>query len=138
MANLLFLFFIGWCSSAPLPSGKIELTIPNLKNGKGALLICLFSQKEGFPSDPKQSMRRWKVPVSQKVTLSNIPKGRYALSIVHDEDGNNAMTYNLVQMPKEGFAFSNHRPMLLQRPDFEKALFIHDQELTSLSLPLRY
>lgn len=101
-------------------------------------MISLFKNSEGFPSDPKKSLRSWKLPVSSKIVLPDVPSGKYAIAVMHDEDGNNTMTYNFMKLPKEGFAFSNHPATLLQIPDFEKALFSHERETTSLSLRLRY
>lgn len=131
---LLVSFFLTYMPNG----GRIELTITNLKNNKGTLLICLFDREEGFPSDVSRSMKQWKVPVSPTVILEQIPAGKYALAIMHDEDGNNAMTYNRFSFPKEGFGFSNYSASLLQRPDFHKALFEHRHTGTHLRLKLRY
>lgn len=118
-------------------SGKIHLRIPNLKNQKGSLLICLYNRKDGFPDDVSQSVKQWKMPVSAHISLGAIPPGRYAIAVMHDEDGNNQMTYNLIHLPKEGFGYSNYEARLLQMPDFDKAVFQH-QESTELAIPLRY
>ena len=138
MVSFLFLFLGFFSVNEHTPSGKIELNIKNLKNHKGSILISLFNQNEGFPDNPKKSFRNWKVHPTSIITLSEIPKGQYALSIVHDEDGSNGMTYNLVKMPKEGFGVSNYELAFLQKPDFRNAVFAHHQKVTSLSIRLRY
>ena len=138
MFILLFLLFLLFPTVENSDTGKIELKINNLKNKKGALLINLFARKEGFPDDPKQSIRSWKMQPSSAITLSNIPNGAYALVVMHDEDGDNAMTYNYLNIPKEGFGFSGYRARLLERPDFKKALFSHRYPETLIDIQLRY
>lgn len=57
------------------------------------------------------------------VTFENIPAGKYAINILHDEDNNGKIKKGLL-LPIEGIGFSNFESIgFLNRPTFTKAAF---------------
>lgn len=133
--NLIFLIWSWWigCENQLLTSNpitqknKVDLTIEieNAKNERGKFLVLLFSTAEGFPGDSRQSVFSGDFPVSKTIVIADLPLGRYALSIVHDENGDGKLKTNWLGIPQEGYSFSNAKGKLLERPDFQKALFTH-------------
>jgi len=118
--------------------GDLVLKLSELRNKKGKILINLFSSDKGFPDNEKNVFKFWVEEPKQKITLTNIPAGNYALSLLHDEDGNRKMTTNFLGFPKEGFAFSNFKASLLNIPKFEEAKFEHKKTGTVLQLKIIY
>lgn len=54
----------------------------------------------------------------------DVPPGVYAVSVLHDEDGDRELDTNLFGMPTEGWAVSrNLGPSGLSAPSFEDARF---------------
>jgi uncharacterized protein (DUF2141 family) len=137
MFFLIFLLLIPSGLSAAV-NGDIILRIKNLKYKKGKILVALFQSPEGFPGDDKQSVKSWVLEPGKEFVLQDIPPGRYALSVLHDTDGNLRMSSNILGIPKEGFGFSGREPSFLSFPDFKKSAFDHPAGGTVLEINLHY
>jgi uncharacterized protein (DUF2141 family) len=60
---------------------------------------------------------------SSSITFKDLPRGVYAVNILHDEDSNGKIDKGLL-LPKEGIGFSNYTSIgLTHRPDFSGASF---------------
>ena len=116
--------------------GDIVLKFGKLKNKKGKILISIFNSADGFPENEKKAYKSWVEDPKDEIVLKDIPAGNYALTLLHDEDANFKMTYNLFQYPKEQFAFSNIKSMVLKIPSFEKTRFLHKKEGTILEIKM--
>ena len=57
------------------------------------------------------------------VTFEDLPYGTYAITILHDENGNLKVDANFLGIPKEGYGFSNNARNLFRAPKFEEAKF---------------
>ncbi len=56
-------------------------------------------------------------------TNDNLPKGKYAINIIHDENSNGKIDMGYF-LPKEGIGFSNFKKLnIANRPSFSKASF---------------
>jgi uncharacterized protein (DUF2141 family) len=116
----------------------LVLKLSKLHSKKGKILINIFSSEKGFPDDEKKSYKFWIEEPKEEIILKNIPPGTYALSLLHDEDGNFKMTYNFFKFPIEGFAFSNFEASIFNLPKFEEAKFEHKKNGTVLQLKVIY
>ena len=64
------------------------------------------------------------------VIFNNIPKGNYAVFILHDENKNGKIDKKFI-LPIEGIGFSNYQNInLTNRPSFSKASFKIDKNLS--------
>lgn len=60
---------------------------------------------------------------SSTITFTDIPTGKYAVNILHDENKNGKIEKGLI-FPKEGIGFSNFQSIgFSNRPNFSKASF---------------
>lgn len=60
---------------------------------------------------------------SSTITFTNLPKGKYAINILHDENENGKVNKGFM-LPKEGIGFSNYESIgMRNRPKFSKASF---------------
>jgi uncharacterized protein (DUF2141 family) len=142
---MLFFSIIFYLSTIFIPlegnnfnQGDLVLKLSKLQNKKGKILINIFSSEKGFPDDEKKSFKFWVEDPKEEIILKNIPPGNYALSLLHDEDGNFKMTYNFFKFPREGFAFSNFDASIFNLPKFEEAKFEHKKNGTVLHLKVIY
>ena len=94
-----------------------------LRSAKGALRLCLTKNAAFFPdckADP-QAVRK-SVAAGRAVALGGLAPGRYALSVVHDENGNGKLD-KLGFVPREGFGFSNNPAIRFGPPRFDAVTF---------------
>lgn len=105
----------------------LTIEISGLKNAKGKILLLLFSGPAGFPDQSEKSIFSGDFNPGKPIRIPAIPEGNYALTLVHDEDGNGRLNTNFLGVPQEGYSFSNARGKWLERPEFTKAVFAHRQ-----------
>jgi len=122
-------------------SGTITVHIKGLKNPDGMLGVALYTTKNGFPDKPEQALA---TKVSKNgsdsfaATFENIPYGTYAVSVLHDENGNGKMDKGFFGIPKEGFGVSNNPKIRRGPPSFNEALFSLDTSKLELSISMNY
>ena len=111
---LLLLVLCPSCIRRPEPmlavgSGEIELSLLGFRNSNGQALVSLFRDPEGFPDRIEQSVVTLKVNIDGEralVRLGPFPWGRYAISLLHDENGDGQMNSSWLGTPLEGFGFA--------------------------------
>jgi uncharacterized protein (DUF2141 family) len=104
---------------------EVSVVVTGLRNAKGQVLACLTAQPKGFPDCRKDpAARNAVVPAGTEVRINfgAVPAGRYAISMIHDENANRKMDMALM-MPKEGYGFSRDAPVRMGPPKFDKAAF---------------
>jgi uncharacterized protein (DUF2141 family) len=127
-------------AGAGQPGGEVSLTVTGLRSDKGQVLICLTREARAFPdcSDSKDA-RSAIVPATRpQATFANLPQGRYAISVLHDENGNGRADKTLGLIPREGFGFSRDAPVRMGPPKFEQAAFDIGGQGISQSIRMRY
>lgn len=113
---------------------SLTVEVHNLRNSKGVIQFALYN-KEGSIPDERYTKYYKKVigeisDGSLSVTFVNLPSGKYAVNILHDEDKNGKIDKGLI-LPKEGIGFSNYKSIgLSNRPKFSKASFDLTSDMT--------
>ena len=111
----------------------LKVTVNSLRNSKGVVLFLLYN-KDGSIPDKKLTKYYKKLTGtitsgSSSITFENIPQGKYAIAIIHDENINGKID-KVFFLPKEGIGFSNYQSINLRnRPNFSKASFYMDSNL---------
>ena len=128
---------------APIPVGAGDLVVElsGMHNDSGVALVSLFTSPAGFPDVPERALANLNAPIVDgraTVTFARLPWGRYALSVLHDENGNGRMDTGLLGIPEEGHAASNNVDRRFGAPSFEEAVFVFDRERLVLPITLRY
>lgn len=127
------------CSTLLLQAEVAHYTLTvktdGLKNSQGEVQFSLYN-KDGSIPDKKlnQYFKTQRVEIRDKnaqVTFKDLPKGKYAVNIFHDENNNHKIDKGMI-MPTEGVGLSNYKTInFINLPDFIKASFSlnHDQEI---------
>jgi len=118
----------------------VSASVTGLRSHKGQVLACLTTNPQVFPNcDKDPSARKLTVPATGEVKLDfgPVPEGRYAISLVHDENGNGKLDTALM-IPREGFGFSRDAPVRMGPPRFDKAAFDVGSENTRMAIKMRY
>ena len=113
---------------------NLTVEIENLRNSKGVVQISLYNKDGSIPDEHyKNYFKMEKVNITSgkaECTFSHLPKGNYAVNILHDENNNGKIDKGLI-LPKEGIGFSNFTSIgLTNRPNFKKASFEFNQNKT--------
>ncbi len=120
--------------------GDISLTVTGLRSTKGQVLVCLTREADHFP-DCSQSAgaRTAVVPATRaQVNFGHLPQGRYAISVLHDENGNGRADKTFGLIPREGFGFSRDAPVRMGPPSFDRAAFAVEGHDIIQSIRMRY
>lgn len=113
---------------------SLTVKVENLRNSKGTVQIALYNKDGSIPDEQyKNYFKMEKVTIingTAQYTFPNLPKGNYAVNILHDENSNGKIDKGLI-LPKEGIGFSNYSSIgLTNRPNFKKASFELNQNKT--------
>ena len=106
---------------------SLTVEVDKLRNSTGTVLFALYNREDAFPDEHYtkylKKLTSKIVNGSASVTFENLPAGKYAVNILHDEDNNGKIKKGLI-LPKEGIGFSNFQSIgFSNRPSFEKASF---------------
>lgn len=120
--------------------GSLTVNVAGLKNAVGQVCFSLFEGSQGFPNDPEAVIAQQCVPAvvggneadgegaaaeTIAVTFDSLEMGTYAVSVLHDEDEDQAVGRGTFGIPTEGFGFSQNPVVQTSAPEFtEAALFV--------------
>ncbi|HNS18574.1 MAG TPA: DUF2141 domain-containing protein [Bacteroidales bacterium] len=117
---------------------RLVVTIRNIKPIKGDLYLGIHRRAEFFYVPDSAVMKR-KLRVSSEaeiIVMEDVPEGRLAIAVYHDENLNGKLDANEIGIPFEGYGFSKN-PKAHGRPKFEQAAFDFNKD-DSLVIQLIY
>lgn len=120
----------------------IHVKILNIRNSTGTVDCALFESPEGFPTEVLRSATNVMVikvrHTQARCDFEDIPPGRYALAVIHDENMNGKLDTTGLGIPTEGYGFSNDVKGLFGAPAFSAASFAYDGRHLDLTISLQY
>jgi uncharacterized protein (DUF2141 family) len=102
----------------------VTVEVSGLRAAKGRVLVALHDDRWAFPSRWERAVASTSIVAQEgtvKATLRLPRPGRFALIVVHDEDGDGRMKKNALGLPREGYA-TGRNASELEFPLFEPAL----------------
>ena len=124
------LFVIFWAvllgSIKYTDTSTVNISLNGISSSKGTIFINLYASENGFPTDMTKAIKSVKLPAEKstmKYIFANLPKGTYAISVMHDENNNGKMDKNLLGIPTEGYCVSNNAKGFMNAPSFSDAKF---------------
>ena len=87
--------------------------------------LCLTRNQAHFPDcnrDPAAVKRSVAAAQAASIRLNGLAEGNYALSVIHDENGNGRLDRSL-GIPREGFGFSRNPRIRMGPPSFDEVRF---------------
>ena len=141
MRLLIAVFFVLLGDLSAEPSGRIVIDLDGIETARGgSILVALFNKADQFPSGAG-AFRKLKLVPGRGVSgvFDNLPEGEYAVSVVHDVNGNEKMDMKWLPFPHpgEGYAISNNATGVMGPPKFSDAKFTVAGEVR-LQLTLKY
>lgn len=122
-----------------VPVARLDVAVDGVRNAKGSLRICLTADPVNFPGcvDDAHAVTR-SVPAGQhSLSFDGLPRGDYALAVIHDENGN-AKLDTFAGIPREGFGFSRNPPIRFGPPRFAAARFALAGDADLQQVRMRY
>lgn len=117
---------------------NLIVTIENLKNLNGDLLIGLYDNASNFPRKVATGKVVKVTEKEMKVTFPDLKPGNYAVSVLHDENQNKDMDQGRLGIPVEGYGFSNNAMGVIGPPSFRKAQFHVSDGDSSITIRMKY
>lgn len=129
--------------TANTPGGTtVSITLSSMRDHKGMIRACLTASPALFPrqcdKDPAARRVMVKAEGADTIVFRDVPPGRYAIALLHDENGNGRMDYSFIGMPKEGYGFSRDAPVRMAPPKFDAAAFDVAGQPVMLTMKVRY
>ena len=119
-------------------AADLTVAIENIRDDSGQVRVGVFDSAAAFP---KHAVEGKSVPASERdssgivrIRFAGLPAGTYAVSAIHDRDGNGKLTTNLVGMPTEPYGFSRQGRAMFGPPAFEEAAFSLPAEGAAVSI----
>ena len=135
------------CLSAPAfsqtaasPSCKLLVHIDGFRNQKGDAGVTVFTSPDGWPENNDKALTHsgHSFTGSSTTLELQLPAGRYAIAVLHDENSNRKLDRNMIGFPKEGFGFSNNPKVNLTAPSFDTAAMQVNCPVTETTIHLIY
>ena len=106
-----------------MPVSDLSLDVAKLRSARGMIRICLTAVPANFPkcSDDAHAVTR-SVPATTHDVSFTLPRGDYAIAVIHDENGNGKLD-TFAGIPREGFGFSRNPKIGFGPPRFKAAQF---------------
>lgn len=114
-------------AAAPAVASAAELTVAvtGLPQETGAIIICLWAQPSGFPdcSKGESTVKSTTAREGATVRFAGLAAGTYAVSVLHDANGDGKLGTNVLGIPNEPIGFSNNVRVRFGPPKFTAAAF---------------
>jgi len=106
---------------------SLTVQVSELRNSKGTVQFALYNREDAFPDEHyKKYFKKLTGEIvngASSVTFENLPGGKYAVNILHDENNDGKIKKGII-FPKEGIGFSNFQSIgISNKPTFSKASF---------------
>ena len=112
--------------AAALAQDSVALTVrlDGVDPGRGESVYCaLFDTASGFPQNAAMARER---AIGERVDGGlacrfAVVRGSYAISVLHDEDGDQELDTGFMGIPREGWGASNNARPAFRAPTFDEA-----------------
>lgn len=120
---------------------KLVINVSGMENINGKLNVALYNNSDNF-NNPELVYKELFLTLpsqSMTVTFDSIPAGTYAFALFHDENDNQVLDQNFLNIPQEGFAFSNNAMGTFGPPSYNQAKFnIPKNSTVTQNISLRF
>jgi uncharacterized protein (DUF2141 family) len=120
--------------------GKLVVIIKNLNSTMGTLNVALYNSYKAFAnkSRPYKGASMSITDFVMTIPFDSISPGVYSVAAFHDEDKNGVLKTNQLNIPIEGYCFSNNIGTSLGPPDYNKIKFVYTGKNRTMTLYMTY
>lgn len=119
-------------------AAELVVEVSDVRVQKGQLMMAVFDSADAWNGQAEAVAKQALDATSAKIDFHfpGLPPGTYAVSVMHDENGNGKLDSNFMGMPTEGYGFSND-PKVMRKATFEEAAFEIGRADRTIELHLR-
>jgi uncharacterized protein (DUF2141 family) len=128
---------LGVGAAPPTPVGTLTIVVGNVRNSSGRVHADICTEAQ-FLKDCPIAADGPAVRGVSTITVTNLPAGRFAAQLFHDENGNKQVDRAIFGIPKEGVGFSNNAKIRFSPPKFADAVFVTNGTDQQIKLNMRY
>ena len=131
MKSLLLLFGL-IASLFPSNNPQLTIKISNIEKTKGEIKVGVFNTEHHFLKEGA-AIKNYTIKVEKNtavLTITDLPKGEYAISMYHDENSDNECNRNFIGIPKEAYGFSNNIKPKMSAPKYKDCKFDFSENKT--------
>ena len=119
------------CLVVPLAlAADVEVNVSGVADTSGSIGCGLFLGERGFSMDNSAAQMRWLPadPKGVRCVFADVSPGLYAVSVLHDLNGNRRVDTHFFGLPQEAWGVSNNVRPTLRPPRFDEAAFKVDAD----------
>lgn len=131
-----FLFALALPAAAS--AAPLTVDVPNVKSASGQVRVDVCVEGEFLKDSCGFFGKAAAKAGTVTVTVPDVPPGRYAVQIYHDENGDGKLARGMFGMPKEGYGFSNDIQPKFGPPRFSGAAVELNDRPRKLAITMRY
>lgn len=116
--------FLALLAAAPAAANDLRVLVSGIESDQGEIACLLFQEEEGFPSRFDSASNQVKYPAVAGMltcTFPDVEPGRYAVSVVHDQNGNQKVDTSFIGTSKEPWGVTNNVRPPRRSPRFNEA-----------------
>jgi len=121
--------------------GTITLRASAFRSDEGRLRCFLYTEADAFPMHPDRAYAGAMSRISggrATCTFADVPPGRYAIALHHDQNSDGRLDTGLFGIPTEGLGASNDAHGSMGPPSFADAAFDYAGGALSLDAHMTY
>jgi len=129
-------------AAAAFSSDATELVVHvgHVEGEQGFVCVAVYRTESGYlaPDDAK-AFRRARVPAHSPdvvIRFPEVPAGKYAIKVFHDENGDGTLNRNFLGAPTEPYGISNAARARFSLPPFADALIAVENAVTETYIDL--
>ena len=121
---MIAVWLAAWSALAAEP---LTLRVTGLETDEGRVLCTLYAGPERWLKDPGFVATTTATPAdgAATCTFDDVAPGTYAVSFIHDVNGDGKMEFSVFGWPKESWGVSRDAPARMGPPKFDAAAFVH-------------
>lgn len=136
---LIFILFSFFSLSVLAQNARLRVEVINIKSTEGNLKLGVFDRMHNYRTKTNPLLKQ-KQEVTDTVVYCNfadVPLGRYAIAVYHDENADDTLNTKKLGIPIEGIGFSGKFNSRIKPPDYNLASFRLKND-TTIRIKLKY
>ncbi|MGB0712128.1 MAG: DUF2141 domain-containing protein [Gammaproteobacteria bacterium] len=120
---------------------SIRVKVDGFKGSTGQAIVSLFQKSDGFPERHQHAFRTRVANISgdhADVEFAGVPKGEYAVSVIHDANNNGEADATWLGVPVEGYGTSGNTAVFYGPPKFSDSKVEVKSRTEVLEIEMRY
>jgi uncharacterized protein (DUF2141 family) len=137
MPGLACALTLGLSAVAPVQASARDLfvLVSGIESARGEISCALYNESKGFPQDDDGVVDTVRLPAAEGLLtciFRDVEPGRYAVSVVHDENGNQKLDTNFMGFAKEPWGVTNNVRPDRRSPKFNEAvIYVSEEQLAN-------